>query len=62
MSYKGVNIKAINVPANQCPKCKKIKLDELIQERILKYAQQKNQQIVIMQYQDEESTSSQFFL
>lgn len=47
--YDGTIYHATNVPAKICPECGKITIYEIIQERIVQYATQRNVKILIMQ-------------
>ena len=61
--YKGITYHATNVPAKLCPECGKIIIYEIIQERIVQYAIQKNMRnIDYAECEDEESSASQLVL
>ena len=47
--YDGTIYHATNVPAKICPECGKITIYEIIEERIVQYATQRNVKILIMQ-------------
>ena len=47
--YDGTIYHATNVPAKICPECGEIIIYEIIQERIVQYATQRNVKILIMQ-------------
>lgn len=55
-------IKALNVPAKQCPVCKELTVDEFTKERIVKYANENHTNTIdFAKCEDDESASSQFF-
>ena len=61
--YNGITYHATNVPAKICPECGKIIVYEIIQERIVQYATQRNvKNIDYEECENEESASSQLVL
>lgn len=59
----GITYHAINVPAKICPECGEITIHELIQERIVQYAIQRNKlSIDYAECENEESVASQSIL
>ena len=61
--YNGITYHATNVSAKICPECGKITIYEIIQERIVQYATQRNvKNIDYAECENEESTSSQLVL
>ena len=61
--YNGITYHATNVSAKICPECGKITIYEIIQERIVQYATQRNvKNIDYAECENEESRSSQLAL
>ena len=61
--YDGTIYHATNVPAKICPECGKITIYEIIQERIVQYATQRNvKNIDYAECENEEASASQLIL
>lgn len=61
--FNGITYHATNVRAKICPECKEIIIYDIIQERIIQYANQRNvQNIDYAECENEESASSQLVL
>ena len=61
--YNGITYHATNVTAKMCPECGEIIVYEIIQERIVQYATQRNvKNIDYEECENEESASSQLLL
>ena len=61
--YVGKIYHATNVPAKICPECGKITIYEIIQERIVQYATQRNvKNIDYAECENEEASASQLIL
>lgn len=62
-SRHGGNFPTTNVPAKICPECGEITIHEIIQERIVQYATQRNKiSIDYAECENEESVASQSIL
>ena len=61
--YDGTIYHATNVPAKICPECGTITIYEIIQERIVQYATQRNvKNIDYAECENEEASASQLIL
>ena len=61
--YNGTTYHATNVPAKICPECGKITIYEIIKERIVQYATQRNvNNIDYAECENEEASASQLIL
>lgn len=62
-AYNGTTYHATNVPAKICPECGKITIYEIIEERIVQYATQRNvKNIDYAECENEEASASQLIL
>lgn len=60
--HEGKVIKAINVPGKKCPKCGRIFLHDIVQDRIIKYALQINNESINYSKCEEEFVAAQTLL